>query len=278
MTATDELRRLLDERGVEYTTSDGEHVKETCWPYMGELTAAFAEYDNGTTRFACDTWCFTPEQAVAATLGREPDDAAMVKLHDQMNATMLKYEIAQGIEKRDGDAAIVVPWVAKMHALLEEAAMMGREVTGETSDGYHTFNELYHHRAVLFSVIVRDHQELAWKSMRHHDGTMYDGMFIVGIETPEGQATYHYDIDPYWDMFDCKELDRAPEWDGHTPDDAIERIATLGAGTCRRIRGHRSYRTQGGYRIECSECGYGLADRHYRYCPNCGRRIVEVSE
>lgn len=67
--ATDELRRLLDERGVEWTANDGEHVKETCWPYMGELTAAFAEYDNGTTRFACDTWCFTPEQAIAATLG-----------------------------------------------------------------------------------------------------------------------------------------------------------------------------------------------------------------
>lgn len=172
MTATDELRRLLDERGVEWTANDGEYVKETCWAYMGELTAAFAEYNDGTTRFACDTWCFTPEQAIAATLGTP--------------------------------------------------------VTGETSDGYHTFNELYHHRAVLFSVTVRDHIDRAWKSKAHHDGTMYDGMFIVGIETPSGQATYHYDIDPYWDMFDCKELDRAPEWDGHTPDDAIERIATLG--------------------------------------------------
>lgn len=70
MTATDELRALLDERGVEWTASDGEHVKETCWPYMGELAAAFAEYGNGTTRFACDTWCFTPAQAIAATLGR----------------------------------------------------------------------------------------------------------------------------------------------------------------------------------------------------------------
>lgn len=67
---TTELREKLTERGVEYTTNDGKHVKETCWPYMGELMAAFAEYDNGTTRFACDTWCFTPEQAIAATLGR----------------------------------------------------------------------------------------------------------------------------------------------------------------------------------------------------------------
>ena len=101
------------------------------------------------------------------------------------------------------------------------------KITGETSDGYHTFDELYDHRAKLFSVIVRDHRELAWKSKLHHDGTMYDGMFVVGIEAPDGQATYHYDVDPYWDLFDCKELDRAPEWDGHTPQQAIDRIAAL---------------------------------------------------
>lgn len=95
---------------------------------------------------------------------------------------------------------------------------------GETSDGYHTFNELYHHRAVLFAFIAAHHPELSWKSKRHHDGSMYDGMFIVGINTPDGQATYHYDIDPYWDYFSCKELDIAPEWDGHTPAQAIERI------------------------------------------------------
>lgn len=52
-------------------------------------------------------------------------------------------------------------------------------------------------------------------------------MFIVGINTPKGQATYHYDIDPYWDMFKCKELERAPEWDDHTPTQAIERISSL---------------------------------------------------
>lgn len=100
-------------------------------------------------------------------------------------------------------------------------------VTGATSDGYHTFDELYHHRAVLFSVIVAMFRGLSWKSLHHHDGTMYDGMFIVGIDTPAGPATYHYDVEPYWDMFPCEVLDRAPEWDGHTPDDAIERIGTL---------------------------------------------------
>ena len=104
------------------------------------------------------------------------------------------------------------------------------EINGDTSDGYHTFNELYHHRAILFSVICNNHPEIAWKSMHHSDpnSPMYDGMFIVGIETPQGQATYHYDIDPYWDMFKVKELDRAPAWDGHTPDEAIRRIGILG--------------------------------------------------
>lgn len=100
-------------------------------------------------------------------------------------------------------------------------------VTGATSDGYHTFDELYHHRAVLFSVIVAMFRGRSWKSLHHHDGTMYDGMFIVGIDTPAGPATYHYDVEPYWDMFPCEVLDRAPEWDGHTPGDAIERIGTL---------------------------------------------------
>ena len=102
-------------------------------------------------------------------------------------------------------------------------------ITGETSDGYHTFNELYHHRAVLFSVIVMNYPDKAWKSKKHHDGTMYNGMFIVGIDTPDGQATYHYDIDPYWDMFKCHVLDNAPEWDGHTAAQAIERIGKLKA-------------------------------------------------
>jgi hypothetical protein len=99
---------------------------------------------------------------------------------------------------------------------------------GDLSDGYHTFNELYHHRAVLFSVICNHNPNLAWKAKAHHDGTMYDGMFIVGIQTPEGQATYHYDIEPYWDYFLVKELDKAPEWDGHSPKDAIERIQHFG--------------------------------------------------
>lgn len=99
---------------------------------------------------------------------------------------------------------------------------------GDLNDGYHTFNELYHHRAVLFSVICNSNKEMAWKSKLHEDGTMYDGMFIVGINTPNGSATYHYNIDPYWDMYKVKEIEHAPKWDGHTAADAIKIIELLG--------------------------------------------------
>ena len=129
MTATERLRELLDERGVEWEAFD-DFEQTTQWStYNGAFVYWARERDGKllveTTAPTKCSACCTPEQAIAATLGQEPDDAAMVKLHDQMNAAMLKYEMAQGIEKRDGDEAIVVPWVAKMHALLEEAAALG---------------------------------------------------------------------------------------------------------------------------------------------------------
>ena len=100
---------------------------------------------------------------------------------------------------------------------------------GELSDGYHTFNSLYHQRAVLFAALVDAYPGLSWKSKKHSDGSYCfdsDGKwFIVGIDTPRGSYTYHYEI-KYWDMFNCKELERAPEWDGHTDKD-VERLRSL---------------------------------------------------
>lgn len=98
-------------------------------------------------------------------------------------------------------------------------------VSGDTSDGYHTFDELYYHRMVLFSIMCNQNKDLAWKSMKHHDGTMYENYFIVGISTPEGDYTYHYDIRD-WNYFNVKELEKAPKWDGHKPSD-ITRLLTL---------------------------------------------------
>lgn len=99
------------------------------------------------------------------------------------------------------------------------------ERKGLISDGSHTFDELYHHRMILFAVICNANKYRAWKSKLHADGTMYNNYFIVGITTVKGDYTYHYHIDN-WDYFNVKELEFAPEWDGHTPKD-ITRLLTL---------------------------------------------------
>lgn len=61
MTATDRLRALLDERGVEYETDDHMGFSETRWGGDGAFQLAPG---------AALVMRVTPEQAVEATLGR----------------------------------------------------------------------------------------------------------------------------------------------------------------------------------------------------------------
>lgn len=100
---------------------------------------------------------------------------------------------------------------------------------GDLSDGFHTFNQLYYQRMMLFATIVKQNRGRAWKSLRHEDGELCfgGGWFIVGIDTPEGSYTYHYK-DNYYSLFDCVELERAKHWDGHTEKD-VTRLLSLPA-------------------------------------------------
>ncbi|WAB25086.1 hypothetical protein M3_0135 [Lysinibacillus phage vB_LfM_LysYB1] len=101
----------------------------------------------------------------------------------------------------------------------------GFTTIGQVSDGYHTFDELYYHRMVLFAIICNQNPLKAWKSKLHHEGDMYENYFIVGITTPKGDYSYHYHKE-FWDMFVVRELERAPKWDGHKPED-IKRLFSL---------------------------------------------------
>lgn len=68
MTATDELRHMLDERGVEWRDSSDENVLHTTW---NDMNCWFNEFPDGWTAWGM-AMRGTPEQAVAATLGETP--------------------------------------------------------------------------------------------------------------------------------------------------------------------------------------------------------------
>lgn len=96
------------------------------------------------------------------------------------------------------------------------------ESVGELSDTYHSFDDLYKHRTVL-TALAFIYIPYAWKSKIHDDGSMYDGMFIVGAPTPTGMISYHYDIE-YWNIFKIPELPHAPKFTGYTDNDVLTRI------------------------------------------------------
>lgn len=109
------------------------------------------------------------------------------------------------------------------------------------SDGYHTMDELYDHRITLYIALCRHLHELlgmenpekfkVWRSKNHSDGEPAFGgtWFVLGIGTGKGQQiTYHLPIDRWSETeFFSETLDKAPEYDGHSSSDVLERIKML---------------------------------------------------
>lgn len=109
-------------------------------------------------------------------------------------------------------------------------SQQGLMVNGETSDGYHTFNELYEFRkaynAALFNEWAALGKYSVHKSWRHHDGDLCfgGGWFIVLAVLPEGQISNHYEAKD-WKLFNIPSTERALfEFDGHTGSDVLDRL------------------------------------------------------
>jgi hypothetical protein len=98
--------------------------------------------------------------------------------------------------------------------------------SGEVSDGYHTFDELYEHRHALFMALLATRPGLSWMSHLHEDGTSMEGWFIAGVNLPQGPITYHLPI-RLWNecaATGCLFRVNAPKWDGHTSTEVIQRL------------------------------------------------------
>lgn len=115
-----------------------------------------------------------------------------------------------------------------------EQRVVMETITGETSDGYHTFNELYDHRITLFIALckIRASHKLAptevWRSKRHSNGELCFGtgtQFVLGIYTQKGkQITYHIPVERWEETNFAETLEKAPEWDGHSSEDVLKRL------------------------------------------------------
>jgi hypothetical protein len=118
-----------------------------------------------------------------------------------------------------------------------------RKITENTSDGYHTFKELYEFRKVYNAALFNEWGsilvEVAYlnfklkydvhKSWKHNDGELCfgGGWFIVVAVLPTGQISNHYEAKD-WDLFNIPEVEKAKyEFDGHTPADVISRLKML---------------------------------------------------
>lgn len=109
---------------------------------------------------------------------------------------------------------------------LERELNAARQITGETSDGYHSFNELYEHRHALFLALLSIKATGGWMSKKHDDGSEMDGWFIAGAQGWNGDISYHLPM-RLWDACvktGAEVLEKAPKWDGHTSKDVIDRL------------------------------------------------------
>lgn len=99
----------------------------------------------------------------------------------------------------------------------------------EPRDDYHKMSEIYHYR-----MLYNAHAANEWakhgtypvvKSWKHSDGELCfgGGWFVVVVELPTGQVSNHY-RELYWELFKVPEVELAPEYDGHTPEEAAKRL------------------------------------------------------
>ena len=123
--------------------------------------------------------------------------------------------------------------ITALRAALAEPEQPEPVVDGNTSDGYHTFNELYAFRmaynAALFNEWALTGKYQVHKSLRHYDGEpCFDGnYFVVVAMLPGGQITNHYEL-RYWDEFKVPETEKARfPFDGHTASDVLYRLQAL---------------------------------------------------
>jgi hypothetical protein len=111
------------------------------------------------------------------------------------------------------------------------------EILGDDiSDGFHTFDQLYDHRCLLFVRLCQlQPQKAAWRPDRD-----YGTWFVLYLETDCGQISYH--VPGKFLKFVEPSIPRIDEykWDGHSSETVLKRLEHL----CSEF-GEKQYRETG---------------------------------
>jgi hypothetical protein len=94
-------------------------------------------------------------------------------------------------------------------------------VGNDMSDGYHTFDELYDHRCLLFLNMCLDRPRLCcWRPD-------FEGWFCLYRNGPEGQISYHLPNRLLPLVEGQIERNDSVKFDGHNSNDVLERLAKM---------------------------------------------------
>lgn len=244
MSATDELRALLDERGAEHY--DG--TETTLWLKDGMGYRASA--DEGLNGFIqLHLWCTTPEQAIAATLG-----ARKARAHPY------------GWEPDTGAFDVTR---CECGCLNDISATYCNDCGGEIEIDVNHEKELCDYSPWHVFAIKHDDGSLEYDGRRYTAATLGVGMnpdgLPIGLTISDDGTLLNWEGENYVLQSIVRDVKRKPNGN-----------AALGVGEC-EIVGHYEASTRGEIgreRIKLS-CGH-IVERHSKYCQECGRKIQKA--
>lgn len=94
---------------------------------------------------------------------------------------------------------------------------------------HQSYEELYQQNIILFCTLCNCFKDLSFKSKKSFNDeieSINSDIFIAGIQTPKGNVMY-YIKQKYWELFEIRELERAPLCDYYGEQERLTRILSL---------------------------------------------------
>lgn len=104
------------------------------------------------------------------------------------------------------------------------------EDRGDISDGYHTFEELYQHRHLLYLSLCIKYREYCYYTFTNADGSSWEDWFLLVLNHPKiKQISYHLPIElvDFCTIVNIEFRNKCDDYDGYTSNDVLDRLEDL---------------------------------------------------